>query len=498
MTEARQLILYGASDMGNTRSTKKNFLLTSFYQIVYVLTPIVTTPYISRVLGVDGIGDYSYAYSVAYYFVLFIRLGVLTYGNRTIASVRDDKEKLSKTFCEIYALQFITGVFFTGLYYLWTIHFAPRMDLSLLLITFVLSSVVDITWLLYGVEDFVITTIRDICIRCFVVLSVFAFVKTDEDVWLYALIQGGGYLAGQLIAWTRIRRYVYFLRPSRNMVLRHLKPDFVLFLPSIAVSLYKTLDKIMLGAMSSATELGYYESSERVISLPMALITALGTVMLPRMSNMIANDAEDDLIKRIIDNSLVFVTFISTVLCFGMMSVANMFVPLFYGDGYEKCVELYCWLLPSCVFLAFANVLRTQYLIPQKRDKHFVLSLFAGAVVNILFNVILIPHLESVGAAIATLLAEATVCIYQTCYLWKELSLGKSIIRAMPFIISGCFMYLFLGGRIVGDILIPSTISVFLSLGLKILECGMAYFIILGVLFGISFLLNKVIRIYRL
>ena len=441
-------------------------------------------------MGANGIGDYSFAFSVATYFTLFIRLGLNTYGNRTIAAVRDDKSQLSKTFCEIYTMQLLCGVIFTGLYILWTILFAPRALLSFCLLLLVLSAVIDITWLLYGVEDFTITTIRDICVRLSTVALIFIFVKNTDDLWKYTLIQGFGYIGGQLLAWLRIKRHVAFVLPRVTDVVAHLKPNLILFVPSIAVSFYKTMDKIMLGAMAASNELGYYESSERVINVPMALITALGTVMLPRMSNMIAMNAEKERVNRLIEKSVIFATFISSLLCFGIMTVADQFVPIFYGKGYEKCVTVYAWLLPSCVFLAFANVLRTQVLIPHKKDKEYIASLMTGAVVNLVLNAVLIPLYASIGAAMATLAAEGSVWLVQSIEVRKEQQIGKFIVETLPFLLSGFVMFCVFRRYVF------STNDRLISLGIKVVVCGVFYFAVLGVLIGLQFLFKRLRKAY--
>ena len=464
--------------MDNTSEVKKNYLLTSLYQLVYVITPLITTPYISRILGANGIGDYSFAFSVATYFTMFIRLGVVTYGNRAIATVRDNNDQMSKTFCEIYSLQFSCGCVFVILYLTWAFLRAPQTGLSICLLLYVLSAMIDITWLFYGVEDFLTTTIRDVGVRILTVICIFAIVRESSDVWKYTLIQGAGFFVGQLISWFRVKKYVSFSRVSIKDVLSHLKPDLVLFIPFVAVSIYKTMDKIMLGSMSGSIELGYYESSEKVINVPMAFIIALGTVMLPRMTNMMANSEDEDRIKEVIYKSLIFVTFLSTLLCFGIMSVANQFVPLFYGQGFEKCIEVYIWLLPSCVFLAYANVIRTQFLLPKKRDKQFIVSLFAGAGVNLVLNLILIPRYASIGAAMATLAAEAMVCIVQIFYVYEELDVAASLVKILPFVLAGVGMFVLFHSRIVNY---GGQVS---SLMIKIVECGIVYVVIAGLFIG--------------
>ena len=250
------------------------------------------------------------------------------------------------------------------------------------------------------------------------------------------------------------------------------------------------MDKIMLGTMAASSELGYYESSEKVINVPMAVITALGTVMLPRMSNMVASDADKDRMDHLIRKSIIFTTFISSLLCFGLMAVADQFVPLFYGNGFEKCVMVYAWLLPSCVFLAFANVIRTQVLLPQNRDKEYIFSLMAGAFVNLILNAVLIPIFASVGAAMATLSAEASVWLVQTIEVRKDQKIWGLISEALPFVVAGLLMFvccrnasftmeLCRGGKI------PALFG-------KVAFCGFVYFAFLGTLKALKYLIALV------
>lgn len=459
---------------------KSNFIFNALYQLSGIIIPLVTLPYVTRVLHANGLGEYSFAYSVAYYFYIFIRLGLHNYGNRTIAYVKDDINKLSKAFFELYSFQFFLGMVMSFLYLGYCVILSPNKSLAYIFLFVVLAGAIDITWALYGLEEFKITSLRDILTKVITAVCIFIFVKDAADVWKYSLIYSVGFFVSQAVSIPILFRKVKFVKPSLAGVKTHIKPNLVLFLPTIAVSLYKTMDKIMLGAMSNETELGYYHSSEKIIMVPLAFITALGTVMLPRMSNMLSNDIDEKRIRSVFDKSITFAMFLSTSLCMGIMTVSREFVTLYFGEGFEKCEQLFLIVLPSCVFLAFANVIRTQYLLPRKKDKLFIISLFSGAAVNVLLNATLIPQYASIGAAIGTLAAEIVVCVIQAICVFKEAHIGRNIINSIPFVISGVVMFLALWQYA------PSVSNSILALIIKVMLGGMCYLIVLAIVLGIQ------------
>lgn len=456
------------------KSLKQNFIFNSLYQIMVIAIPLITRPYISRILRAEGIGIYAYANSIAYYFVLFAHLGLNNYGNRAIARVRDDKGTLSKEFCSIYALQLITSCISTIIYLLYIYFVSTDRIVSSIMLVYVISAGIDINWFFFGLEEFKFTAIRSMFIKLLTVIAIFIFVKSKSDVYVYCIIYVTGMILSQVLLWTRVRRYIDFKCPSNAEIFKHLKPNLVLFIPVIAVSLYKIMDKIMLGSMATKTEVGYYESCEAVIQIPIALVNSLGAVMLPRISNLVARKDDRSTIL-FIEKSLIVAVFLSSSMGFGIMGVSKEFVPFFYGNGFEKCVHLFQVLMPSCLFLAFANVVRTQYLIPYQRDKEYICSVFIGAAVNLCINALLIPSYGSVGAAIGTLLAEFSVCATQCLMVRKELKIDNYIIATLPFVFSAILMY-----EILFHIFLP--FGYFFSLIVKILLGVAVYFVVLWML----------------
>lgn len=424
-------------------NVKRNFIYSSIYQIYAIIVPIITTPYLSRVLGAEGVGQYAYAYSISYYFSLFVILGLMTYGNRAIAIVRDDRKRLSVVFWNIYFAQIFFGVIISILYFVFLLYYDGSNRINIIMYGVIFSECFNITWLLYGMEEFRTTTVRDIIIKIFSIILIFFCVKKSGDVWKYALIRSAGYVVSQLSLWPIALKRIPFVKPSIVEIKSHIKPNLVLFIPTIAVSIYKTMDKIMLGAMSGELEVGLYESSEKIIQVPMALIIALGTVMMPHMSNLLSNnELSSNKGIEIIRSSEHFMIAISSGIGFGIMALAKDFVPLFYGEGYEKCVALFYILLPSCVFLAFANVIRTQFLIPRKCDKKFIISLFVGAIVNLCINFLLISSMKSIGVAIGTLCAEMSVCIVQILFVCREIPIIDIAVECSGYIFISILMFL--------------------------------------------------------
>ncbi len=422
-------------------SAKKNFIYNSTYQILALLIPLVTTPYLTRTLGAEGLGDYSYYFSIAQYFVMFIKMGLDNYGNRTIASVRDNKEVLSRSFWGIYIMQLFFSAFAVVIYICFSLVLSAYVTLSLLMGIYVLSGVLDITWFFWGVEEFKITVTRNIIVKVLSTILIFVFVRTSDDVLIYTIIMTGSFLINQILLWPFIIGRVDKCKIRINDVIRNIKPNLILFIPVIAVSLYTIMDKIMLGYISGSAEVGYYDSSEKVIKIPMALITSLGTVMLPRMSNLYAKDQEQ-IANSMITKSIDIAMLLSTSIGFGIMSVSRLFVPLYYGDGFSACIDLFTILLPSCIFVAFANVIRTQYLIPNNREIVYIVSVISGAIINLGFNSILIPKHGAIGASFATLVAEAAVWGIQIFLVRKELPIGKYLLQSIKYIVAGLIMFL--------------------------------------------------------
>ena len=475
-------------------SIRKNFLYNAAYQLLLILLPLITTPYISRVLGADRIGVYTYTYTIANYFMLAAMLGVKNYGNRSIAAVRDNRKQLRKVFWEIYGLQFLCAALALAAYLVFIFVFeTENRTIFLIQGIYVFSGMMDVSWLFFGLEKFKITVTRNIAVKLLSLGCIFLFVRTADDLWVYTLIMALGLFLSQAYLWHYVRRYARWYPPKLRAMFSHLGPELVLFVPVIAVSLYKMMDKIMLGQMSDFAQVGFYESAEKIINIPMGVITALGTVMLPRMSNLAAKSQTAES-RRYIRNSMLFAMFMACGMTFGIAGVAKDFVPLFLGDEFLPSIALLQVLTPTILFIAWANVIRTQYLIPNHRDRSYILSVLLGAVVNLIINALLIPRMAAMGAVIGTVCAEAAVCICQTMMVRQNLPIRRYRQDALPFLGLGLGMYVLL---LVIRPLLPGgavTVVVQIALGAAFYSAASGAYLILrhpDVLKGVSQKFNR-------
>lgn len=423
---------------------KKNIAYSVIYQIIVTIVPLIVSPYLSRVILKEGIGQYTYTHSIAHYFVLFTMMGLVNYGNRAIAKSREDVNEKSKTFFEIYFMQVAFGLISLLFYAGFILLFGEgNFTLFLLQGLYLLSAILDISWYFYGVEQVKKVLVRNGLFRIIMVLGIFVFVKKPEDVWIYTLIMAGGTFLSQFIMWIGLRKHFVKTKIEFKSILKHIKPNVILFLPVIAVSLYRIMDKIMVGAMVSFGETGLYENADKLVVIPLTLVTAVGTVMMPRLSNMFAKGAKSECFVYIRD-SMQILAALSVGMSFGIAAIGERFAPLYFGAGFEKSGILISILSPIILFSTVANVIRTQYLIPTGKDKGYLLSVSLGAIVNLIFNLIFIPKLQSIGAAIGTVLAEFVVMTTQCFLARKELNLFTYISDSWIYVVAGIAMFVIL------------------------------------------------------
>lgn len=421
-------------------SIKKNLAYNMFYQILTIILPFITAPYVSRVLGAEGVGVYSYTYSVANYFMLFVMLGISNHGNRSIAATRKSKKDLGKCFINNYIIQLSSGILVTLIYILYVCLFSgSNRKYAWIQILVVLSGTLDINWFFWGIEKFKLTVIRNTICKVLSVICIFLFVRQRQDLNVYVWIMSLTIFISQILLWKFIVNEIEFCLPDWNIVKENIKPILILFLPILAYSLYRIMDKIMIGVFSTMTEVGYYENAEKILNIPIGIVTALGNVMLPRISNLLSEGKKDEQ-QKYIRFSFVFVSIVEGALCFGISSVSDIFSVLYYGEEFRITGQILQVMIFTALFSGWANVIRTQYLIPMREDRVYVISMLVAAVVNFILNLIFIPVYGAKGALIGTVSAELIVLIIQAVAVRKFFE-WKAIIREnVPFVMIGLLM----------------------------------------------------------
>ncbi len=424
------------------RRVVKNYLYNAFYQVFCIITPLITTPYVSRVLDPAGIGTFSYAQSIATYFVLFGALGSSLYGQREIAYVQNDPDKRTIVFKEIETFRIITVLLSTILYWLVFCRTGQYQAVFSILLIEVFASAFDISWFFQGIQDFQKSVMRNIVVKTLSIVLIFVMVKKETDVALYAACYAVPILLSNLSLWPYLSRYLTRIKRESFITLRHLKPLLALFLPQVATEVYTVLDKTMIGILGTGMdEVGFYEQSQKIIKILVRIITALGIVMMPKMSQLFVEGKREEINKNI-ENSFRFVFWLSSPLMFGIIGISQSFVPWFYGPGYDKVAVLMSVIVPIVLIIGISNVIGKQYLLPTRQQKAYTASVVTGAVVNFCANVILIPRWNAVGASIGTVLAELSVTVVQIIAVRKQLPLVKYLAENIKYLVLGAIMWI--------------------------------------------------------
>ena len=444
------------------KSTNKNFLYNVIYQVFIFIIPLITTPYVSRVLGVNNVGIYSYTYSIVYYFMLAAMLGINNYGSREIAKASNNKEKLSKTFFSIYFLQLICCSIMIILYIIVSgIYQYEYKSIMLIQLIYLISCVFDINWFFFGLEKFKITISRNIIIKLLSLILIFSFVNSRNELWLYTLIMSGSTLLSQIYLWFYIKKEVCFYRPTFNDIFKHLPECLVLFIPIISYSIYRVMDKTLIGAISNTIQLGNFESAEKIINIPISFITALGTVMMPHMSKSSDEEYTEKLRATF---KLCFFFIIPMII--GLFVISNDFSNIFFGKEFTLTGDIIKYLLPTILFSAITNVIRSNYLIPKGKNKVYVVSTILGAIVNLILNLIFIKKYGALGACIGTIAAEFTVMLYQVISTRKVINYFKVFKIGVPFfiqsVIVGIIIYSI--GLVISNIYLKLAIQVVIAI----------------------------------
>jgi O-antigen/teichoic acid export membrane protein len=423
-------------------SVKKNFVYNSICQILVLIVPFVTTPYVSRVLGAENIGKYSYAAAMVSYFTLIAALGTTTYGQRKIAFYRDDKKELSKVFWNTFLLRSILSLLSLSLYIVYVFLLEGSNSINEIMILSIINVALDITWFYQGIEYFKNVVIRNLLVRIVCLVGIFIFVKSELDTWKYVLILMLAQILGSLTMWRDIPRYIE--RTSSFAPFEGIKDSFLIFLPSIAIQIYTMLDKSMIQWITKSDYAnGCYEQSERIARLALTIVSSVGTVVLPRVANLFHNENLNEA-KRYVYQAFRVVWALSIPIMFGLMSVASVFIPVFLGEGYEAAIGLLMIFSVLVVVVSLSSVVGVSYLIPTKQQNVYTLAVTIAAASNVVVNLLLIPRIGAFGAAIASVIAELVGVSVQIRYCISKGQLTKKgIFGACPkYLTAGSIMFI--------------------------------------------------------
>ena len=431
-------------------SIKKNFVMNVILTLSSIIFPLITFPYISRILLPEGTGKVTFATSLISYFNIFAQLGIPTYGIRAVAQVRDDKEQLSRVTQELLIINLIT----TALSYIAlavTLIAVPRFyddRMLYIIISFTLIlNTLGIEWLYKGLEQYTYITMRSMIFKVIALVAMFLLVHEKSDYVIYGAISIFAASASNVLNFINAHKYIT-LHPVRHYNFKkHIKPVFVFFAMSCATTIYTNLDNVMLGIMTTSDDVGYYSAAVKIKTVLVSLVTSLGAVLLPRASYYIEKNEVENF-KNISIKALHFVMFAAIPLMVYFMVYAKESILFLSGDAFIEATVPMQIIMPTLLFIGITNILGIQILVPLGKENVVLYSEIAGAIVDFIINLLLIPYFKSAGAAIGTLVAEAVVLIVQYIYIRKEMKeilnfsyslkiLVAVVIAAVPTILCG-------------------------------------------------------------
>ncbi len=421
------------------KSIKRNYFYNLIYQMLLLIASLITTPYLSRILGARGIGTISYAESVVSYFTLFGTLGITTYGQREISYVQGSLEKRSQVFWNTKLLEICTAGLALAAYLIYVPLQKNAAIFSVLMFN-IIAVIADATWFFRGMEEFGIIVSRNILFKIISITYIFIFIKDETDVVKYAFGLSFFLFLGNCSLWRYLFRYIKKVNLKNLHPFSNIRTVISLFIPTIAIQIYTVLDKTMIGVITQdAFENGCYEQAIKISKMLLTAVAALGTVMIPRIGALFQSD-EIERVRELMYRGYRFVWFLGIPLCFGLIMISDNFVPWFFGRGYDKVIPLINILAFLILSIGINNVTGMQYLIPTKRQNLFTLTVIIGSCINLILNLILIHQYQSVGAAVASVIAETVIAGVQLIIVRKELSFWRILKTGVNYYISGLVM----------------------------------------------------------
>ena len=445
----------------------KNYLYNAGYQLLAVLLPLITAPYVSRVIGAHGIGINTATNSTIQYFILLGSIGIGLYGNREIAYLRSNKQAMSEAFWEIQILKMVMVTISYGSFLVYLAFCPVYKEYMLIQSLNLIAAAVDISWLYMGLEDFKKTVLRNTMVKLASAAMIFMFVKDANDTWVYIFVLSISVLGGNLTLWPYVKKTLVKVDFRKLHPFRHFKPTIALFIPQIATQVYLVLNKTMLWAMVNSDVAGFYDRSDTLVRLVLTLVTATGTVMLPHVANAF-HEGKEETVNNLTADSFDFVSCISIPMFAGLAAIGQKLAPLFFGPQFKPVGMAVCLEAIVIVLIGWSNVIGQQYLLPTNKIKIYTGSVVSGAIVNLILNLPFIFLWGLHGAIFATVCSEIVVTGYQMWHVRNNLSLKKMFINVPKYALASLTMFIVVN-RICAMFNLTSTFKSILAIASEII-----------------------------
>lgn len=459
----------------NKSSITKNYFFNLIYEILAIIIPFFTTPYVARVFGAAGIGDYNYINGIVSYFGLIATTGTATFGNREIAVVQNSREKRSELFFELLFFRIICTIIalipYTVLILTSNNYYRVLYIINLLMFV---SWITDVSWFCRGMENFAVTALRNSIVKILGAVMIFALIHDVSDLWIYVLIYSGTMVLGNITMWPYVLKHIKCVKFKNINIFKDTKSIMQLFIPVIAVQIYTVLDRTMLGALDNTVEVGYYSQAHRIIELAMTFINSFISVLLPRIALLYAEKSFNQL-NDLLNKTIRYISLLGVPMIVGCWLLIDQFVPIFFGPGYEPTGIIIKIL--SCMFLVlnFGRLFGTLLVAINQQNRYTTVTIVAASL-NLVFNglFIVVFKLGAIGVAIASVISELSATLLQMWYIRKLLCIRELIESIVAYIIPAIIMAISI---LVTQMIVSS--NEIISLFIKAIVGVMMYFSVL-------------------
>lgn len=472
----------------SSTSLKINLVLNTFLQILSTIAPLLTAPYISRVLGPENIGIFSYTLSINSYFVLIAGLGTASYGIIEIAKVRDSTSNRSRVFWGIELISIITSSLSLAIWLFMIMFYRKYSIIFAIQSLYILATVFDISWFYLGIEKLKHTVVINSFFKILGVILIFIFVKSKSDLLIYIFILSFSSLLGNFSMWLFLQKYITLAKVSIREMKNHFKGTFIYFVPTIAATIYSVVDKTLIGIITKdAIENGCYEQAGKIIGLVRSVAyTSINTLFSSRMAYLFTQNKQGE-IKFRLKMSLDLVLILSYGACFGIIAIAQDFVPIFFGAGYSRVVGFLALMAPLLPIMGISSSVGYLYYNPSGNRKKSATILVIGTLINCLLNVVLITLYAGYGAIVASLIAEILITVLYIIYSNGYVTFNMIFKLSLKKIISGLCMVTII--QILSRVMECSIMSLLLQI-----SCGAVIYCIVLILLRDEFIFNMTLK----
>lgn len=416
----------------------RNYLYNIIYQVFIMIVPLITAPYLTRVLGATNMGTYSYINSYATIISTMSLLGIYNYGVRQLAYVRDDKAEFNRTFWEINILRLVLAILGSTCYFV--LAKQEYKHYLVLYFPWLIANYIDLSWLFVAVEDMGPAVLKNFVAKLISVVGIFVLVRERDQVWVYISLLSVSTLVANISLLPQVKKYVSRPKIDINNMKKHISGTVLLFLPQIANLLYMQIDKIMMeGLTGNLDQISFYDQAEKIVKIPMTFITVMSTVMMPRMANEFSR-GNNERIKSYMTSISQLSLALAIPMIVGIASIAQKFIPWYLGSEYTPTATAMIIMAPIILSNALSGISSSQYFVAINKMNIVIWSNIIAAILNVVVNALLIPRYGYIGAAIASVLASYTIVVMQYIRLHRDISVFTLLTSLPRYLVNAIIM----------------------------------------------------------